>query len=125
MRLGSLFPATLAALTQDNFASEQGKAIRPYLPPLVPATKAGKGLSGRHTLRRRVQRTIYGQPPRYHSLGTLSVSQLDVEGPICAPNTCNLFRARPDAFTQTRQEAGTCYRRFDDLRAGDRSIEII
>ena len=116
-RLGSLFPATLTALTHNNFASEQGKAIRSNLPPLVSTTKTGKRLFFCHALGARIQRAIYGQMPGCHSLSTLSVSQSDVEGPIRAPNTCNIVDAGPNALTQTRQEAGSGHRRFDDLRA--------
>ena len=124
-RLGSLFPATLTALTHNNFASEQGEAIRPNLPPLVSATKTGKRLFFCHALGARIQRAIYGQLPGCHSLSTLSISQSDLEGPIRAPNTCNIVGARPNALTQTRQEAGSGHSRFDDLRAGNGSIEVI
>ena len=58
-RLGTRFAATLTALTRDNFASEQGEAIRPNLPPLVSATKAGKRFFSCHSLGGRVQRAIY------------------------------------------------------------------
>jgi len=57
--LGSLLPTTLTALTHDNLASEHGEAIRPNLPPLVSATKAGKRLFSRHALGGRIQRAIY------------------------------------------------------------------
>ncbi len=58
-RLSTRFAATLTALTRDNFASEQGEAIRPNLPPLVSATKAGKRFFSCHSLGGRVQRAIY------------------------------------------------------------------
>ena len=81
-RLGSLLPATLTALTHDNFASEQGETIRPNLPPLVSATKAGKRLFSCHALGGRIQRAIYSYLPGCHPLGTLSIIQSNLEGPI-------------------------------------------
>ena len=81
-RLGSLLPATLTALTHDNFASEQGETIRPNLPPLVSATKAGKRLFSCHALGGRIQRAIYSYLPGCHPLGTIGVIQFDLKGPI-------------------------------------------
>ena len=59
-RLSTRFAATLTALTRDNFASEQGEAIRPKRPPLVAAAKAGKRLFPYHALGRHIKRAIYG-----------------------------------------------------------------